>query len=303
MNILLTGINGFIGQKLALTLLNQDHSLFGFGLSKKCLVDGVSSYISGSVLDYGKILNAVENMDIVIHLAAITSHKEIVDNKFETLELNLNGTVNVLRAFNNSIKSKKFIYSSTGKVYGTTSRSKIEESHSVDPLNILGKSKYITERIIDFYARDDKEYSILRIFQAYGLNQNDNFLIPTILKQLNNFSSDNPTLTLGDISAKRDYVHIDDVCNAFLKIVEKDVFFAGAETYNICTGVPSSARDIVSVIEKLKKIQIKININEKLFRKDEMDYEFGSYKKAKEKLGWTPKLTLYDGLDKIINNL
>jgi GDP-4-dehydro-6-deoxy-D-mannose reductase len=303
MNILLTGVNGFMGQKLSIYLLSQGYSVFGFDLTKKTIVKGLKSYISGSVLDDKKILDAVENMDVVIHLAAITSHKEIIDNKFKTLNLNLNGTVNVLNAFNNSSRAKKFIFSSTGKVYGTTNENKIEETYGVHPLNILGKSKYITERVVDFYSRNDKEYCILRIFQAYGLNQSDNFLIPTILNQLNGISKKNLEVTLGDIKAKRDYVHIDDVCNAFLKIVEKDDLLNGVETFNICTGVASSAEDIIIIIEKLKKIQIKIKVNESLFRIDERDIEVGSYQKAKEKLGWSPKVTLYDGLKQIINTL
>ncbi len=303
MNVLITGVNGFIGKNLSLYLLSKGYSLFGFDISKNCIVSGLDSYISGSVLDFEKIQSAMQGMDIVVHLAAITNHNDIINNKFKSLDLNLRGTINTIKAFNNSKIAKKFIFGSTGKVYGLVNNSPIEEGCCARPLNILGKSKLITEQIIDFYSCADKDYTILRMFQVYGSDQSDNFLIPTIFNQLDNIESSNQEITLGDIKAKRDYVHIDDVCNAFLKVVKSENLVNNVNIFNICTGVPSSAENIVSIIEKIGKIDINIRTDKKLLRNDEMNVEFGSNGKAKKMLNWNPKVSLYMGIERIISSL
>ena len=301
MNVLITGVNGFIGKNLSTYLLKKGYKVYGFDINKKCNVLGLTSYFSGSVLDLEKIQIAMKNVDIVVHLAAITNHNDIVNNKFKTLDLNLRGTVNTLKAFNNSKTTKKFIFGSTGKVYGCVNNSPIKEEDCTRPLNILGKSKLITEQIIDFYSRNDKSYTIFRMFQVYGPDQRGSFVIPTIFNQLNNDKNKEPEITLGDIKAKRDYVHIDDVINAFLKVIENKDLTKNLNTFNVCTGIPNSVEDIISFIEKIRGVNIRVKLDRKLLRNDEIDVEFGSNCKAKEMLDWRPKISLYEGINKIQN--
>lgn len=279
MKILITGIDGFIGKHLLNALRERGHEVFGSGdvLNKKILMDQVSK------------------ADVVIHLAGKTTHKDLVENKFEALETNIDGTKNVLDAFVKS-KAKKFIYPSSGKVYGRIKNLPIEENHPVSPLNILGKTKSIAERLINSYADGDKEFIIFRIFQVYGKNQKENFLIPTILKQINLGKKE---IVLGDTSAKRDYIYIDDVVSAFVKVIGGKGK-SGLSIYNICTGVPSSAKDIVYLIGKIKKVNIKIKVNQKLLRSDETKVEYGSFELAKKEIGWEPKVSLEEGLRKLI---
>ena len=148
MRILITGINGFIGQHLANALIKRGHIVLGLGHDKT------------GVLDRKIVKKATRNVEIVIHLASLTSHKDIVENKFETFEINLQGTKNILDAFIKSKKTRKFLYASTGKVYGKIVILPISENHLTNPLNTLGKSKLITERLIDFYADNQKEFMI-----------------------------------------------------------------------------------------------------------------------------------------------
>lgn len=297
MRVLITGINGFIGQHLVKVLTERGHQVFGLGRDR------------GGVLDKKSVERAVRNVETVVHLAALTSHEEIVGNKFETLETNLRGTKNVLDAFSKSRKARKFLFASTGKVYGKIIRLPIDEEHSTHPLNILGKSKLITERLIDFYAStslpstklgassaSSKEFIIFRIFNVYGTGQRESFLIPTILSQVN---SGKKEIKLGDIKAKRDHVYIDDVIDAFIRAIEKKLP-KGLSIYNICTGTGSSARNIVDMIETIKREKIKVKVNKNLLRHDEMDNEYGSFQKAKKAFGWEPNITLRVGLRKLL---
>ena len=294
MKVLITGINGFIGTHLAHELIFRKHSVVGLGLQEKCQVGGVSEYFSGDVLDSELVKKAAKGVDAIIHLAALIGYGNIEKNKFETLEVNLAGTRNVLEAFSKSKSAKKFIFSSTGKVYGTIKSVPITEAHPVLPLNLLGKSKLITERLIDFYANDEKSFVIFRIFNVYGEGQRDAFLVPQIMKQL----KDSDELALGDIKAKRDYIYIKDVVNAFALAIEKETG-NGLATINIASCRGTSAEEIVALIGKIKGMEIKITSKSGLQRKDEMNTEYGSYKKAKKVLGWEPKYSLEEGLKRV----
>ena len=291
MRVLITGINGFIGKHLSEKLTERGHKVLGLENKE----DGV--------LNKKLVEQKVRGAEIIVHLAALTSHENIVDRKFETLETNFIGTKNVLDAFIRSKQACKFLFASTGKVYGKIVRLPIAEGHPTNPLNILGKSKLITERLIDFYANEKQEFVIFRIFQVYGPGQKENFLIPAILTQVN---SGKKEITLGDINAKRDYVYIDDVIDAFVRAIEKKGkkglprLNRGLSIYNICTGIGLSAYDIVKMVGKIKGIKIKIKVNKSLLRQDEMDQEYGSFDKAKKELGWEPRVSLEDGLGRLL---
>ena len=301
MKVLITGINGFIGKHLANKLIEEGESVFGLGTSEICATDGVNGYFSGDVLNAEVVAKAMEDIDVVIHLAALTAHSDIVDNKNKTLEVNLLGTKNILDSFSKSEKAQKFIYASTGKVYGEIEKLPLDEKHPTQPLNILGKSKLITERLIDFYDNKKKEYIIFRIFNVFGEEQKDSFLLPTILNQLKDGKkSDEKKIKLGDTKAQRDYIHIDDVVSAFVLATNVELE-KGLSIFNICSGKPRSAGEMVEEISRIMGVTVNVDVDEKLYRKDEVDIEYSSYEKAKKVLGWEPERDLYSWLKSKVN--
>jgi nucleoside-diphosphate-sugar epimerase len=299
MKILITGVDGFIGHRLADLLISNNNYVVGLGRRDECSVKNIHAYFSGDILDEKLVEKAVSGVDAIIHLASLTSYNDIIYDKFKTLEINLFGTKNVLNAFVKSKSAKKFIYSSSGKVYGDVKHLPISDEQIPNPLNILGKSKLITEKLIDFYSTGQKEFIIFRIFNVYGPGQQINFLIPTILSQVKESENDVKTITLGNIKAKRDYVFIDDVVDAFVLAIEKNLD-PGLSIFNICSGKGISAQEIVSIIENLMNIQINIKTKSFLIRNDETDIEYGSFEKAKKILGWYPKYSFRDGIKKVL---
>ncbi len=294
MKILITGINGFIGQHLAFHLMNSGHQVVGLGRNESCAVQGVY-YIQGDVLNRADIKRAITGVETVIHLAGLTAHKDIVDNKYRALEVNFLGTKNVLDEFTLSTTARKFICSSSGKVYGDIKSLPLSEEHPTKPLNILGKFKLITEHLINFYATPGKSFVIFRIFNVYGQWQKENFLVPTIQSQLERGDS----VVLGDVTAQRDYTYVDDVAKAFGLAVQADLP-SGVLTFNICSNKGTTAKEMVEIIAKLKGRDIFLTSRDSLVRTDEAPIEYGSFDKIKKFLQWKPQYSLEEGLKKTI---
>lgn len=304
MRILITGVCGFIGERLAGKLHSLGHEIVGCGRQKSAPGLPSVEYHAVDVLDPDAVLRLVAGCDAVVHLAALTAHKDIVDDRFGALDINLRGTKNILDAVRAAPRVRKFVYSSTGKVYGDFRKLPIGEDEPTRPLNILGKSKLIAERLIDFYALGDaRSYVALRIFNVYGPGQKANFLVPTILAQLDLKSGTGArTVKLGDIKAARDYTYVDDVIDAFALVLAGDAP-EGFSVYNVASGIGVSAGEIVETISGLTGIGIGIDADSAKVRSDELDAEYGDNATIKAAYGWQPRFSLRQGLEETIGNM
>jgi Nucleoside-diphosphate-sugar epimerases len=296
MKVLITGINGFIGRALS-EKLTTFSNIEVFGLSKSENENSKITFFKTDVLNNEKV-NAIfqeNSFDVVCHLAALTAHSDIVDNKYKSLDINLNGTRNLLEAFNKYCVNATFIYTSTGKVYGKTNEMPITEKAIANPTNILGKSKYIAERMIDFYAVPYNKYIITRIFNVFGGSQKKNFIVPTIIDQIKTAGK----LTLGNIDDKRDYLYIDDVIDALTGCILKKENFEAFNYVNIGSGIPLSVRDIIREFENVLGKSIYVEQDKGRMRFDETPVEFCDNTKLHSTVGWMPKYTLHNAIEKI----
>lgn len=296
MRILITGAGGFIGRKLIMALLDETDTKI-IALSRNSLDIPNVRFYPCDILNSDAVEKVFKEnqLDCVVHLAAITAHSEIVDNRMKTFETNLQGTINLLNSFNMHCRGGQFIYSSTGKVYGRTNEMPISEKALVNPMNILGKTKRITEEVIDFYAQPENRYLILRIFNIYGEGQRSNFVVPTILAQL-----ERECINLGSLKDLRDYLYVDDLIDAFKACIASPDRFSNVDYVNIGSGEPACVADILREIEKLIGRELKVTVDQSRLRRDETPVEFCSHDKLTAQTGWTPKYSLADGIEKTL---
>lgn len=296
MKVLITGAAGFIGRHLIRALAERPDTQV-FALSRR------KQDIPGAIVLEGDVLNAdrieqlfCENMfDVVFHLAAITEHHKIVDEKAKTFRINLQGTIHLLESFNRHCSDAAFIYASTGKVYGQTNQMPFSETAYINPQNILGKTKRITEETIELYAQPENQYICARIFNIYGEGQKRSFVVPTIIDQL-----DKPAVTLGALNDLRDYLYIDDLISALLACADHAHRFAMYDVVNIGSGVPADVEDIIRILSELTNRKISVSVDASRLRQDETVVEFCSNQKMLELTGWRPCYSLKDGLRKTL---
>tara|TARA_B100000029_G_C17460861_1_gene918477 strand:- start:111 stop:1037 length:927 start_codon:yes stop_codon:yes gene_type:complete len=298
MDILITGVNGFLGRELAQSLIKGNHKVIGIGRQSTCKVSGVEYHkIDLSIPQ--DLSHIIKKCEIIYHLAAITAHNDIVNNTLETEKTSLLSTQNLLIPIINDINSKTFIFASSGKVYGNFDSLPLIESHKANPINLLGKIKRKTEILINEKSNSKDSFFIMRIFNVYGPMQKESFVIPTIIKQLKKQQSKSKylRLTLGDIEAKRDYIFIDDVIKLFAKISKRSLNPKGTTFVNVGSGYGRSVKDIISCIEGVLQKEIITKIDNNKLRSDELDMEYSSIRKANQLFDWHPQVNLKNGIN------
>jgi len=294
MQVAITGLSGFIARHLAPELARRKVDVVGFG--RQPVGNVLGRYVQGDLLDTAFVASMVGEADVVVHLASTTQYAELTHDRMGSFETIVTGTRNVLEALRLKRGPKKLIYASTGKVYGRIRSLPLTEDHMADPMNVLGKAKFIAERLIDYYASELDAATILRIFNVYGPDQHSQFLIPTIISQLGNAE-----IVLGDIKAKRDYIYIEDVVSAIQAVLELPASKTPV-SFNVCSGVASSAEEIVRTIGEIQGREMKLRSKTDMIRHDEFMEEYGSYARLQAATGWKPRYDLRAGLKKTLGD-
>lgn len=280
LDILITGSKGFIGKHLV-SYLNVKNNYNLITISSN----------DGDICDI-ETWNKLPKVDVIVHLAASTYIPHSWENPNLFINNNFNGTINALNFAKKH--NSKFIFLST-YLYGNPLKLPVNETSKIDANNPYSFSKLIAENACQFYSKYfDLHITILRPFNIYGPGQNNNFLIPTLINQLNNSNE----ITIQDGEPKRDYLYIDDLINAISLVIENNFKF---EIFNLGFGKSYSINEVVNILKIIKKKDITI-IDNKIRRVNEIMNTIADINKAKNLLNWKPEITMIEGLAKVVNN-
>ena len=293
MKILITGGAGFIGKHLVSFLLKKNHSVTifdNFSNSTKESIDSLIhmgvNVVEGDILNLSSIQNAMKDFDVVIHLAAKISVSESIDNPSETLQVNVNGTKNVLTSCEKN-HIKKLIVASSAAVYGEGNQDVgIVEDTKMNPISPYGESKVKMEKVVcEWKPNYDCNYVILRFFNIYGIDQSLEYA-GVITKCLEKMKQKKPIEIFGDGLQTRDFVAIEDVVNAFYNALKSN----NSGIYNIGSGKAVTINELVDMIVSLsgKKLDIK-HLDAK---KGEIKHSHADISKAEKEIGFSPKINL-----------
>lgn len=217
-SIFITGASGLIGSQLVNELLKKKYRVIGYDLfqPKKKIVDKNFKFLTGSVLDKNKILKSIGNSKTIIHLAAFLGVKKTEENNLTCLNINIEGTRNMLEIAIQK-KIKKFIFASSSEIYGEQKFFPISEKAEPKFKSIYGTSKIVCEEYIkSYHQKYNLNYNILRFFNVYGSEQRDDFVISKYIKRLKNKK---PLLIFGNGSQIRSFCHVSDAIKGILKVI------------------------------------------------------------------------------------
>jgi UDP-glucose 4-epimerase len=303
-NVLITGGAGFIGSNLVKRLLQQNN---GYNIT---VLDDLSTgtlenispvldkinFIEGNILDTNVLEKACRNIDHVFHLAARVSVEESISDPLGTNMVNLNGTVNLLECARRS-RTKRLVFSSSAAVYGDTTEFPIKETTAVNPLSPYALQKYSSEQYCRHYSNFcGVETVCLRYFNVYGPNQRENNSYAGIIYRFIYDGSKTSTVRIdGDGLQTRDFVYVDDVVDANILSLRPDINASG-QSYNIGTGKETSVMDLYKVTVGALKKDISIKYAQK--RPGDIRRSCSNIEKAISGLGYSPKVTLTDGISR-----
>jgi nucleoside-diphosphate-sugar epimerase len=193
---------------------------------------------------------------------------------------------------------ERVIHTSTSEVYGTACYVPIDEKHPLQGQSPYSASKIGADMVAEsFYRSFDLPVTILRPFNTFGPRQSARAVIPTIVIQV---LVPGTNIILGSIYPTRDYTYVDDIVDAFVKVAESRD--AVGETINIGSGFEISIGNIAMKVMSMLNVSKQISLDKARVRppKSEVERLCCDYSKAKRLLGWEPKITFEEGLQKTI---
>lgn len=228
LRVLVTGGAGFIGSHLVDILLKRGNRVIvydnfnPFYAGKKQNIEhhfGDSNFtlLNADILDYTTLSSAMRNVDVVFHEAAQPGIRYSIQNPKEVDELNVTGTLNVLKAaLKNQVK--KVIWASSSSVYGYPKYLPFDEKHPTNPNSPYAESKLASEKnCLVFQEAYGLDVVSLRYFSVYGPRQRPDQVIRIFVS---NALNGRPITIYGDGKQTRDFTYIDDVVRATIRTAE-----------------------------------------------------------------------------------
>jgi len=299
MKVLVTGGAGFIGSHIVDELIKEGYDVvivdnLSTGFKKN--INPKSKFYKVDIRDYKKLEKIFkrEKPEIVNHHAAANNiMKSFIDPKTDA-EINIIGTLNIIKA---SIKFNvnKIIYASSGGVsYGEPKQIPTKETHPINPIAPYGLSKYVAESYLKLFS-DKVNFTSLRYASVYGPRQNPKNEVGVISIFISRIINNKTPIINGDGKQTRDFIYVKDVIKANMIAIEK----GDNEVFNIGTQKETSIVELLNIIQNIMKTNIKPKFADKPL--GEINRCCLDISKAKKILGWKPEYSLEEGLKETIS--
>jgi len=306
--VLITGAGGFIGSHLVEALVDRGAQVRAFVRYNSRGDIGLLSLLptakrealeimAGDLRDPYAVAEACQGVTHLFHLGALIAIPYSYLHPREVVETNVLGTLNILIAARETAV-ERIIHTSTSEVYGTARVVPISEDHLLQGQSPYSASKIGADKLAEsFFCSYGLPVVTVRPFNTYGPRQSTRAVIPTIITQ----ALVRNLVYLGALTPCRDLTYVDDVVDGFLKAAETDK--ALGQTINIGSNHEISVGDLAHKIIRLLGRDVKIVVEERRLRpeRSEVYRLWADNRKARELLGWLPRISLDEGLLKTIN--
>jgi nucleoside-diphosphate-sugar epimerase len=304
-HVLVAGGAGFIGSHIVDNLLSQGlevtalDNLYTGRTENIEHCDGSRNFrfVRGDVRSFNLVKRVLRNVDAVFNEAAVVSVPRSLENPLLANEVNVGGTLNLLKG---SLDSgvKRFVQASSASVYGNTETLPASENLRPDPISPYAVAELAAENYAKaFYRSYGLETVCPRYFNVYGPRQAFSPYSGATTIFLNKLAHNQHPIVFGDGSQTRDFVYVEDVVQANMLALTTPK--AVGEIFNIATGKPNTINELVQNLQERLGKQ-RLNPLHKLPRKGDIKNSYANIEKAKKILRYQPKTSLEEGVAKLV---
>ena len=310
-NVLVTGASGFVGGRLVRALMERlpagtplvawghqpDFDLMTLGAQWQKVEITDPAAVDASIGDIRPRL--------VFHLAALSSVGQSHEAGAETYASNLLGTNNIARSLVSHVPDAALVFASTGEVYGSAFLGgAVTETSPMRPLNPYARSKLACEFVLQDMLAQTCPVIALRLLNHTGPGQDERFVVPSFAAQVARIEAGHmpPTLSVGNLSAERDFLDVDDVIDAYVKTLDLVGSAPGFRVFNVASGHP---RSIASIVERLRvQSRLPFNVEQDPARMRAADIattlsDASSFRAA---TGWAPRRDFDDTIARVLDH-
>lgn len=243
--------------------------------------------------------------DIVLHLGGLTSVAAAGVDAPQIMTANLGGAVRLAQALRRRQGRTAFLLASSGEVYGDSFVSgEVNEASPLQPKNSYARSKAASEYALTDMLGDRGPVVILRLFNHTGPGQDERFVIPSFAAQIARIERGTKAgpLRVGNLSAERDFLHVDDVIAAYMKVIAAMAGMpAGAQTFNVCSSASLPIQSLLDGLVGMASAPISVEIDPARLRPSEIPVAAASGARFRAAFGWRPAYSMQDTLRDVLD--
>ncbi|MBU0491990.1 MAG: SDR family NAD(P)-dependent oxidoreductase [Chloroflexi bacterium] len=307
--VLVTGAGGFIGSHLTERLVEasaQVRALVRYTSRRDegWLADLAADtraqveIVPGDVRDLETVRQAMRDVQVVFHLAALVGIPYSYQHPQEVIATNVGGTAHVLLAARDNARIERVLLTSTSEVYGTARRVPIDEAHPLQPQSPYAATKIAADALgLSFHHSFETPVVLVRPFNSYGPRQSMRAVIPTTIVQ----ALTRDRVMLGALEPTRDFTYVTDTAAGFVQAATAPG--AVGRAINLGTGREIAIGDLARRIVALIGRDVPVLLDPQRLRPaaSEVERLCADSTLARELLGWEPLVALDDGLRRTID--
>lgn len=308
MKSLIIGGAGFVGPYLEAELNKiSGNEVYITKLAHEKYDTSMSQVVDLDIMDKEMVASLLRGIkpDWIFHLAAQSSVSLSWKNPKLTVDININGTLNILEVLKDLDYRPRLLLVGSGEEYGHVKASEvpIDENNNTRPGNIYAATKACQNMIGKIYC-DAYNLDILsvRAFNHIGPNQKPLFVVADFCNQVVNIENglQEPIINVGNLSAKRDFTDVRDVVRAYVMLMEKG---SSGETYNVGSGNALMIDDILKIILSYSNSEITVNVDKSKFRPVDVPIIEANTSKIKDQVGWQPTIMIEQTIKETLDYL
>lgn len=288
MRFLVTGATGFVGARLAPYLVAAGHEVVGTYVGEAPAEPRYRA-LALDILDREAVATVVREArpEAVVHLAGLSHVGSSWERVADYFRVNVEGTRNLLEA----ARGRRLVLASSAEIYGLVPAREqpIVESKPYDPRNPYAMSKAAAELLAI-----DEGAVVARSFNLIGPGQSDQFALPSFARQLAEIRRGRrrPVLDVGNLEARRDFLHVDDAMEAYLLLATRG---EAGEAYNLGLGEARSIREMLDLLLEVSGVSARTEMDAERFRPVDIPLTCADTTRLRG-LGWEPRLGIEQAL-------